>query len=82
MLYSVPMGPQVTCQEQFTRGLKPNSAGPVQPAHGTNIYRKSNGDWKLVVHWSGRLSLVRDQVDELVSPLAEDFIFIPPTSDI
>jgi len=33
---------------------------------GTNLFRRFNGQWRLVMHWSGRLAPVHEQLQEMV----------------
>lgn len=34
---------------------------------GTSLFRRFNGQWRLVMHWSGRLAPVAEQLQEMVS---------------
>lgn len=63
-----PTQPQVTCKETMTRGLTKDH--PFNPKEdywvGTNFFRRFNGQWRLVMHWSGRLAPVHEQLQEMV----------------
>jgi hypothetical protein len=52
----------------MTRGLTKDH--PFDPKDdfwvGTNLFRRFNGQWRLVMHWSGRLAPVHEQLQEMV----------------
>jgi len=65
----------VTCHEVLTRGLlkdggegrgKGGEAGEKEPMWGTNIFRRWNGQWKLMCHFSGRLAGVQGELQDLM----------------
>jgi hypothetical protein len=65
----------VTCHEVLTRGLlkdggegwgKGGGAGEKEPMWGTNIFRRWNGQWKLMCHFSGRLAGVQGELQDLM----------------
>lgn len=53
----------------MARGL--TNDHPFDPKHdfwtGTSLFRRFNGQWRLVMHWSGRLAPVAEQLQEMVS---------------
>jgi hypothetical protein len=63
-----PWHSQVTCEERLTRGLVKDSPPPEGPFFGSCVFRKFNGQWRLMMHCSGRQVPIREQIEEMVSP--------------
>lgn len=61
----------MTCRETMARGLTKDH--PFDAKHdfwtGTSLFRRFNGQWRLVMHWSGRLAPVAEQLQEMVRGL-------------
>lgn len=59
----------VTCKETMTRGLIKEMPAPEGPFLATNLFRKFNGQWRMQMHWSGRLAPIQDQLELYVSTI-------------
>ena len=54
----------------MTRGLTKDMPIPEGDFLATNIFRKFNGQWRLMMHMSGRLAPIGEQLEEYVSGFA------------